>query len=336
MIEDTLMRQQVEEITRGSQFPKKGVPTQGRVSTMAFRSSTTTIISSMWRSGASQVVAKRGVSLRGSSWMPSATAARASSLPRSRSVAVSFHSSTVIPTTTDTQSDATAASVTTTTTTTATPGSQWADPAMRQYKFWNRESCTEKGKYSYLIEISPESIQRDAKILSLSTPDDPANAALHSASGLPLGASLLGVGTELSDFDHLLRNNRQPAQQPNVLFVSPSCPRSSSVVPLILAAFPTIQWIHVRSAGIDFVESEEFSAITTQRNIPVTNAKGQFSSSLAEYALLACSYFAKNIPRLIRQQQRGVWEKYDIEELRGKTLGVVGYGDIGKACVKLA
>lgn len=207
----------------------------------------------------------------------------------------------------------------------------WMDPAARQYKYWNRETCKDSGAYSYLIDISPESIKREAKILSLSAPDDDANKALHSSSAkLPLGSKLLAVGTELADFD-MHRNSK-----PNVLFVSPSCPRAATTVPLVLAAFPTIQWVHVRSAGIDFVESEAFATITKANNIPVTNAKGQFSSSLAEYALLACSYFAKDIGRLVRQQQARTWANYDIQELRGKTLGIVGYGDIGRACAKLA
>lgn len=204
----------------------------------------------------------------------------------------------------------------------------WADPAMRQYKFWNRES-KEQGKYSYLIEISPESMQKEAKILSLSTVDDEANQSLHKGE-LPLGSSLLGIGTTLSDFDHLR------SSKPNVLFVSPSCPRAATVLPLVLAAFPSIEWVHCRSAGIDFIDSEEFASITTAKSIPVTNAKGQFSSSLAEYALMACSYFAKDLPRLMRQQSKKQWIKYNVEELRGKTLGIVGYGDIGRACAKLA
>jgi len=51
---------------------------------------------------------------------------------------------------------------------------------------------------------------------------------------------------------------------------------------------------------------------------------------------MACSYFAKDLPRLMRQKGERKWLNYDIEELRGKTLGLVGYGDIGHAVAKLA
>lgn len=52
--------------------------------------------------------------------------------------------------------------------------------------------------------------------------------------------------------------------------------------------------------------------------------------------MMACSYFAKNLPRLMHQQRTKQWIKYNVCELRGATLGVVGYGDIGRACAKLA
>ncbi len=31
-----------------------------------------------------------------------------------------------------------------------------------------------------------------------------------------------------------------------------------------------------------------------------------------------------------------MWERFNMKELRGSTLGIVGYGDIGAACAQLA
>lgn len=63
---------------------------------------------------------------------------------------------------------------------------------------------------------------------------------------------------------------------------------------------------------------------------------GQFSSTLGEYTLAACSHFAKDFDRLKRGQRRQHWDPYPVQELRGATLGIVGYGDIGRAAAKLA
>ena len=179
--------------------------------------------------------------------------------------------------------------------------------------------------------MSPESIQKDARILCLASLDDHANHPLtHPSSQLPFGSRLLHIGMTPTDFPDNLIN-----EKPNVLFVSPSCPHARLQLPLILHKFPTIEWVHVRSAGIDFLESDELPLVT-KKGIVMTNAKGQFSSSLAEYAMMACSYFAKDIPRLLKQKGAKVWNDFDIEELRGKTMGIVGYGDIGRATAKLA
>lgn len=204
---------------------------------------------------------------------------------------------------------------------------QWADPLVRQYRYWNREESTDKGRYSFLIEISPDSIQREARILSLASEGDDANNALHQGQ-LPVGAQLLGVGQTPADFE------KHATAKPNILFVSPSCPKASTQVPAMLEAYPSIEWVHVRSAGIDFVVSDALSEYRDK--VQFTNAKGQFSSSLAEYVMMACSYFAKDLPLLMKNKQKKIWDNYDIEELRGKTMGIVGYGDIGRACAKMA
>ncbi len=100
----------------------------------------------------------------------------------------------------------------------------------------------------------------------------------------------------------------------------------------LLEEIPSIEWIHSRSAGIDYVTSTTLS----QSNVIITNAKGSFSSTLAEYTMMAIAYFAKDLPRLLKQKNDHNWEKYSVEEIRGKSLGIIGYGDIGRACATLA
>ena len=194
---------------------------------------------------------------------------------------------------------------------------------MAKNRDWNREE-SEHGKYASVTE---DDIVRQAKIISLSGPDDSSNRALHGGA-LPPGATLLGVGASLEEFD--LEKIRE--EEPNVLFCAPSCPKARAQLPKILEAFPSIEWVHARSAGIDFIVSDELAA----SSVTLTNAKGQFSSTLAEYTMMACSYFAKDLSRLMRQKNDREWVKYDVEELRGKTMGIVGYGDIGRSCAKLA
>lgn len=203
------------------------------------------------------------------------------------------------------------------------------DPSLDEYKYWNREE-SKHGEASYVLDMSPESIQKEARILCLASDDDDAISPLTDpASKLPFGSRLLHIGTQPTDFPDSLAD-----ENPNVLFVSPSCPHARLQLPLILHKFPTIEWIHVRSAGIDFLESNELPGVTKRRIM--TNAKGQFSSSLAEYVMMACSYYAKDIPRLLKQKGAKVWNDFDIEELRGKTMGIVGYGDVGRATARLA
>jgi phosphoglycerate dehydrogenase-like enzyme len=65
--------------------------------------------------------------------------------------------------------------------------------------------------------------------------------------------------------------------------------------------------------------------------VPLTNGRGVFSQPLGEFALGAILYFAKDFRRMNRNQQAGRWEPFDIVEIAGQTVGILGYGDIGRA-----
>jgi phosphoglycerate dehydrogenase-like enzyme len=91
-----------------------------------------------------------------------------------------------------------------------------------------------------------------------------------------------------------------------------------------------VRWVHSRSAGLDNTLFPELVA----SHVPLTNGSGVFSQSLGEFALAAILYFAKDFRRMIRNQVAGVWEQFDVEEIDGQTVGIVGYGDIGRAVAK--
>lgn len=183
--------------------------------------------------------------------------------------------------------------------------------------YWNRETSKPASFEGEVV--------REARIIALSDPQDAYNEPLYKGP-LPHGSKLLAVGASVADFDKEDVIN----QKPNVIFVSH--PNSREPLVELLQKFPSVEWVHTRSAGIDFIASDGLAA----SDVTLTNAKGMFSSTLAEYCMMACSYFAKDLPRLMRQKSDVNWEQYPVLELRGSTLGVVGYGDIGRASAKLA
>lgn len=88
-----------------------------------------------------------------------------------------------------------------------------------------------------------------------------------------------------------------------------------------------VRWIHSRSAGLEQTLFPEL----IESEVILTNGSGVFSPSLGEFVLAAILYFAKDFRRMIRNQSAGVWEQFDVTMVSGKTVGIVGYGSIGRA-----
>jgi len=95
----------------------------------------------------------------------------------------------------------------------------------------------------------------------------------------------------------------------------------------VVGKCPNLRWVHSRSVGLERTLFPEL----IESSITLTNGRGVFSSSLGEFALGAILYFAKDLRRMIRNQISGRWEPFDIVPISGQTVGIVGYGDIGRA-----
>ncbi|MGI8960226.1 MAG: D-2-hydroxyacid dehydrogenase [Bryobacteraceae bacterium] len=93
-----------------------------------------------------------------------------------------------------------------------------------------------------------------------------------------------------------------------------------------------LRWIHSLSAGVDNLLFPELIDSPAW----LTNARGVFKRSLAEFVVLGMLYFYKRVRRLVESQRAHRWDDFMVEWLPGKTLGVVGYGEIGRECAMLA
>jgi phosphoglycerate dehydrogenase-like enzyme len=93
-----------------------------------------------------------------------------------------------------------------------------------------------------------------------------------------------------------------------------------------------VKWIHSLSAGVEKFLIPEFIASP----VPLTNARGVFKRSLADFAVLGILYFYKRIRRLVENQRAHKWDDFNVEWLPGKIMAVVGYGEIGRECAMLA
>ncbi len=98
----------------------------------------------------------------------------------------------------------------------------------------------------------------------------------------------------------------------------------------VLLMCPNVRWVHIVWAGINHLLSPEL----TESPAVLTNGRGVFSESLGEWVLGAILYFAKDFRRLLRSQGEGRWDPFGVVGVAGQTVGIVGYGDIGRAVAR--
>lgn len=88
-------------------------------------------------------------------------------------------------------------------------------------------------------------------------------------------------------------------------------------------------------AGVDTIDLDA----ATSRGVYVANCPGMNSSAVAELTWALILSADRRVPDQVAQLRDGKWNKKEFSKapgLRGRTLGVVGLGSIGKEVVKIA
>ena len=101
-----------------------------------------------------------------------------------------------------------------------------------------------------------------------------------------------------------------------------------------LAALPKLRYIGLLSTGTNAVDLEE----CTRRGIAVTNVPAYSTPSVAQHIFALLLELTNNVAAHNAEVQRGRWQHGDdfsftvapVHELAGRSLGVIGFGDIGQ------
>lgn len=96
--------------------------------------------------------------------------------------------------------------------------------------------------------------------------------------------------------------------------------------------FVKLQFIQLTSAGFDRVPMDYVKAL----DIEIHNAKGVYSIPMAEFAITGVLQLYKQRGFFYVNQKQKKWEKHrDQLELNGKTVCIIGCGDVGTECGKI-
>ena len=95
---------------------------------------------------------------------------------------------------------------------------------------------------------------------------------------------------------------------------------------------PNVRWIQATSAGIGqlLIRTGLIAGPIT-----FTTARGIHAKPLADFAAMAILWFAKDGFRMIREQAARRWTRYCGRDVEGATVGIVGFGSIGREVAKV-
>jgi len=107
---------------------------------------------------------------------------------------------------------------------------------------------------------------------------------------------------------------------------------SSDAFDRLLVRAPRLSWVHSATSGVE----RALTSAALSRGVVVTNARGVFTRPIAEHVLLMILAISRRLPQLLELQRERTWQPVEGRELRDLTIGIVGYGSLGRAIASLA
>ena len=114
----------------------------------------------------------------------------------------------------------------------------------------------------------------------------------------------------------------------------------AEITEAVMEACPNLKYVGLFATGYNNIDI----AAAEKRGITVCNVPGYSTDSVAQLTISMILSFATNIAKYDQSTHNGDWTRmnkfsympYSIMELRGKVLGIYGYGAIGKQVAKVA
>ena len=99
----------------------------------------------------------------------------------------------------------------------------------------------------------------------------------------------------------------------------------------LCARAPRLKWIQTISTGVEKILTPEI----VDSPLVVTNMSGIHEVTIAEFVLMLMLMFVKDAPRSFHQQIEGRFKWFPMDVLTGKTVGIVGFGRIGREVARV-
>jgi phosphoglycerate dehydrogenase-like enzyme len=108
-------------------------------------------------------------------------------------------------------------------------------------------------------------------------------------------------------------------------------------LPADLNRAPDLKWVQLHSAGVDHLLNHPLM----KSDILLTTTSGIHATPIAEYVFASILAFNRRVPQMLIYQSRrewpqGRWNLFARPELRDRTLGIIGYGSIGREVGRIA